>query len=491
MRLLNVPFSEKNIVRSNIYSYKRALLNEVEKFVERIRWRVWAFKNPEKVTKKKETYGLKTFNYAPNDSDLVEFEIRLYTIVRNVRFEDVPPNKLQREMKRLLKKIHKDKMMVAKSDKTGNFYQINPNEYFQLMSREVNKEYKMDQDSTTEKLINRNASEIGSMLGVDKRLEVMAKKDAYILMKDHKESFHREHQARLINPSKNPLGQISKFMLDRILGKCRDKFNVNQLRSTDDSIKWFKAIENKPNKVLIKADIANFYPSITEEVVKNATRYFRDKDIDITEDEENVLLKSKIQMARAFGRNWVKKTSSFDNSMGSPDGCEICEYVGLYLLCRLKEVASLRDITIALYRDDLILAMDVNGFDMNQVKSRITKIFAEEKLKMTDWQEGVSLDYLDVEFDIQNDSYKPFKKPNAKTLYINPHSDHPPAIINAIPKIVGDRITKLCSTEEVFVVEKKLYEDALKAQGYKNVAFEFQENETEEEKRARLERKEK
>ena len=154
--------------------------------------------------------------------------------------------------------------------------------------------------------LNKNAFEIGSTLGVSDRLEQMAKKDTYLLMKDHKESFYREHQARLINPSKNPLGQISKVILDRILSKCRNNFHVNQLRSTDDAIRWFKLMQRKQNKTLIKADIANFYPSITELVVKNATKYFRQNNIEITEEDENVLLKSKIQMASAFGKTGLK-----------------------------------------------------------------------------------------------------------------------------------------------------------------------------------------
>ena len=85
----------------------------------------------------------------------------------------------------------------------------------------------------------------------------MGRNDSYVLMKDHKPTFYREHQARLINPSKNPIGKIAKYVLDNILKKCRECLNVNQLRSTQDAILWFNKIEEKDRKLLLKADIAN------------------------------------------------------------------------------------------------------------------------------------------------------------------------------------------------------------------------------------------
>ena len=60
---------------------------------------------------------------------------------------------------------------------------------------------------------------------------------------------------------------------------------------------------------------------------------------------------------------------------------------------------------------------------------------------MTDWVEGDTMEYLDVQFNMTTDSYKLFKKPKAKNKYINIQSDHPPAIIRSIPKIDENRIS--------------------------------------------------
>ena len=45
-----------------------------------------------------------------------------------------------------------------------------------------------------------------------------------------------------------------------------------------------------------------------------------------------------------------KVTGLFDVTMGSYDGCELCELVGLYVLHRLKE--KFPEIDFGLYRDD-------------------------------------------------------------------------------------------------------------------------------------------
>ena len=47
---------------------------------------------------------------------------------------------------------------------------------------------------------------------------------------------------------------------------------------------------------------------------------------------------------------WVKKDTPFDVSMGSYDGAEICELVGLMILYKLKEAVP--NIDFGLYRDD-------------------------------------------------------------------------------------------------------------------------------------------
>ena len=40
MKQLDINFSEKNIVYTNLHNYRGALLNEVEQFIEIVSWRI-------------------------------------------------------------------------------------------------------------------------------------------------------------------------------------------------------------------------------------------------------------------------------------------------------------------------------------------------------------------------------------------------------------------------------------------------------------------
>ena len=61
---------------------------------------------------------------------------------------------------------------------------------------------------------------------------------------------------------------------------------------------------------------------------------------------------------------------------------------------------------------------------------------------------------LDITFHLNNGIYRPYKKPNDLLLYINKSSNHPPQIINQLPKIINERLSRNSSDEEVFNLSK-------------------------------------
>ena len=79
--------------------------------------------------------------------------------------------------------------------------------------------------------------------------------------------------------------------------------------------------------------------------------------------------------------------------------------------------------------------------------------------------------FLDITFNLNNGIYKPYKKPNDRLLYINKSSNHPPQIINQLPKIISDRLSRNSSNKEVFNTAKGEYEEALKRSGYSNISY--------------------
>ena len=77
------------------------------------------------------------------------------------------------------------------------------------------------------------------------------------------------------------------------------------------------------------------------------------------------------------------------------------------------------------------------------------------------------VDFLDVTLNLQNGTYRPYKKPDDKLLYIHSLSNHPPQIIKQLPNSISERLSKNSSNQEFFNTVKVEYEDALKMSGYK------------------------
>ena len=77
------------------------------------------------------------------------------------------------------------------------------------------------------------------------RMDKNGSNSCFITLKDHKENFQNNPTNRLINPAKNEIGRISKVILDKINGSLKQQLGVNQWKSSQMVIDWFKAIENK------------------------------------------------------------------------------------------------------------------------------------------------------------------------------------------------------------------------------------------------------
>ena len=71
---------------------------------------------------------------------------------------------------------------------------------------------------------------------------------------------------------------------------------------------------------------------------------------------------------------------------------------------------------------------------------------------------------------------KLYKKPNNQLLYINKTSNHPPQVINQLPKIISDRLSRN-SSNKVFNASKGDYEQSLKCSGNNNSLL-FQQSST-------------
>ena len=76
------------------------------------------------------------------------------------------------------------------------------------------------------------------------------------------------------------------------------------------------------------------------------------------------------------------------------------------------------------------------------------------------------VDYLDVTFDLQNNSYKPYRKPDDLPVCIHKHFNHLPTILNELPKTIPKRISNLSSSENIFRDATPVYKQALRKSGF-------------------------
>ncbi len=101
----------------------------------------------------------------------------------------------------------------------------------------------------------------------------MAKKDAFITLKDRKENFHNNPTCRLINPAKSRVDLVSKIDLDRINSNLREITSVNQWKFSILVMNWFKNIRDKQHHTFLIFYIVEYYPSITRDLLLKAINF--------------------------------------------------------------------------------------------------------------------------------------------------------------------------------------------------------------------------
>ena len=83
------------------------------------------------------------------------------------------------------------------------------------MKENVTKTYKKAPEKL-QKSINLETKFIATKLKLNDQIEKLVEAQAYVTLKDHKENFRSKPSCRLINPSKNETGKISKIVLEKI-----------------------------------------------------------------------------------------------------------------------------------------------------------------------------------------------------------------------------------------------------------------------------------
>ena len=145
--------------------------------------------------------------------------------------------------------------------------------------------------------------------------------------------------------------------------------------------------------------------------------------------------------------------------MGSFDGAEIGELVGLYNLNLLCTRFS-KD-QVGLYRDDGLAALKLSGPQAERACKDIERTFKECGLQVTAEILLKQADFLDVMLDLPTGKFWPYRKPNNDPLHINAKSNHAPTIVKHLPAAISSRLASISCYAEEFHRAKPIYEEAL------------------------------
>ena len=153
--------------------------------------------------------------------------------------------------------------------------------------------------------------------------------------------------------------------------------------------------------------------------------------------------------------------------MGSFDGSEICKLVDLFLLDRLASVLGKEN--VGLYQDDgLAVLRNNSGPTIERTRKKITKAFQAQGIRITSECNLSRTDFLDMCFDLNEEAYIPYRKPNNTPLYIHAKSNHPPMNKKHLPQTIGQKISDLSCDKAAFKKAASEHNHALQRSGFKH-----------------------
>ncbi|PFX16577.1 hypothetical protein AWC38_SpisGene19146 [Stylophora pistillata] len=235
MDQVRFDYSTKNIPIPPRNSYWKRLIEKIGSVIKRMRWKAFFFDRHEQSNNdaaNSDNFGFKSRKCPPQNSDLDKFEADRLDMVHNTKFRNVN-NKFQNKRNGDIKKIKKSTKAFIPADKTSNFYKLDKTHHDKLLRDSITTTYKKASTDAAI-IIDSQAKSISQELKIDDRAEQIAKLQAFITLKDHKDNFAHHPTCRLINPAKSELGKVSKQILDNINSKIRKTTKLNQWKNTSN-----------------------------------------------------------------------------------------------------------------------------------------------------------------------------------------------------------------------------------------------------------------
>ena len=231
--------------------------------------------------------------------------------------------------------------------------------------------------------------------------------------------------------------------MDNMVKTIRKISGLVQWTNTTEVITWFKNIQNKQMYKFIQFDIVGFYPNIKPTLLDDALAWAAGL-VDLSAQQKKIIFQARKSFLYLNGKPWVKKGDvNFDVGMGSYDGAQVCELVGLFIL---SQMTHLPDYKPGKYRDDGLGVTNAGVIRQKEICVELKRIYSENGLKITCDINRHEVNFLDVNLNLETGLFRPYMKEGGKPIYVNSKSNHPPAILKNIPHGINRRL----SNREVF-----------------------------------------
>ena len=120
---------------------------------------------------------------------------------------------------------------------------------------------------------------------------------------------------------------------------------------------------------------------------------------------------------------------------------------------------------IGLY-DGLAAFKNVSRPASEKMKKQLQSLFKQKGLQIITECNLKVVNYLDVSFNLNDGSYRLYRKPNDETHYIHIQSDHPPSTAKQLPRSIEKCLSQLSSPKDTFYEMTPYYEQRLASCGY-------------------------
>ena len=160
-----------------------------------------------------------------------------------------------------------------------------------------------------------------------------------------------------------------------------------------------------------------------------------------------------------------KDGGSCNFTMAVYDVAEVCGLIDTYMLHLIGKKYESKN--IGLYRDDgLAVFKNVSGPASGKIKKQLQSLFNQKDLQIIIECNLKVVNYLDVTFNLNDGSYRPYQNPNGETYNIHIQSDQPPSITKQLSRSIEKHLSQLSSSKDIFYKTAPYYEQQLTSCGY-------------------------